>query len=341
MPDALQLREIACPLCGDDRFEFYLRSEDLEHATGDDFRLVRCRGCRHVYLNPAPTPETLSLCYPDGYGPHRQTTETPPPTTDERQPWYLSRGVRGVPGVRQLYYWLTNNRSQVLPPVDPIGRLALELGCATGSFLKVLRQRGWDVTGVDLVRAPVEIARSDGFEVHLGDLQSAHFDSQRFDDVFAWMVIEHLPDPTEAIEEIFRIQRPGGWFCFSIPNFSSPERWLFGKHWKGYDLPRHLQHFTPGRIQRLLSDCGYRDIQVIHQPDSLNWIGSLGSWMLKPASRRVPGRVRSALGQRLRRWFFENPPLVIQLVLAPIAKLQACLHLSGRLTILARKPEGR
>ncbi len=346
MSDALQLREVTCPLCGADRYKAHLHSEDLEHPTGSDFRLVRCLGCGHVYLSPAPTPDTLSLCYPAGYGPHRapdapaqrESTEAAAGTPEDSQPWYLSPLVRGVPGLRRLYYWLMDNRSQVLPPVDPEGRDALELGCATGRFLAVLRECGWNVTGVDLVQSPVDAARARGFNVHLGNLQSARFDSEQFDDVFAWMVIEHLPDPVQTIGEIFRIQRPGGWFCFSIPNFASPERWLFGKHWKGYDLPRHLQHFTPARIRRLLEATGYQDIRVIHQADSLYWIGSLASWLLQGRTQRPSTALRRRCGQCLWRWYVDTPPLGVQLMIAPAAKFEACLRLSGRLTILARKP---
>lgn len=386
MSPQLQMRRIDCPLCGDAGHDDFLRSEDLEHGTGDDFRLVRCRRCGHVYLNPAPTAETLALCYPDGYGPHRDDDfdrdrdasrvggggfpsrdgpgdDGEPQREDvgctfggdhpDAQPWYLTRPVRSIPGLRRFYYWLVDTKSQALPPVEPAGRTALELGCATGRFLETLRRRGWEASGVDLVEAPVRQARTRGFDVHLGDLRSAAFAEARFDDVFAWMVIEHLPDPAETLAEIYRIQRPGGWLCFSIPNFASPERRIFGKHWKGYDLPRHLQHFTPGRIRRLLTSSGYEQIRVIHQPDALNWIGSLGSRLLgvvpggqgsseisADARPRRDG-FRHRQGERLRRWFFQNPPLAVQLALAFPAHLQAALRLSGRLTIQARKPAAR
>lgn len=345
---AVRLRDVPCPLCGVDRSREFLRSDDLEHATGTDFRLVRCLECGHVYLNPAPTPETLHLCYPAGYGPHRVDESADGRDSDRTQTgrsspeigtvWYLRAPVRSLPGLRRLYHWLIDNRSQELPPVDPSGRSALELGCATGQFLEVLRERGWRAGGIDLVEAPVRVARGRGFDVHRGEFRDAGFAPESVDDVFAWMVIEHLPDPAETVNEIFRVMRPGGWFCFSVPNFASPERRLFGKHWKGYELPRHLQHFTPSRLRELLTAAGFEQVRLIHQSDSLYWIGSLASWLDPPTASRRAGGLRGRVGAGLWRWYRDNPPLGLQLLLAPVAKFQAWLRLSGKLTVIARKP---
>jgi len=38
----------------------------------------------------------------------------------------------------------------------------------------------------------------------------------------------------------------------SVPNFASLESRLFGKYWNGLDVPRHLYHFTPATLDRML-----------------------------------------------------------------------------------------
>ncbi len=144
------------------------------------------------------------------------------------------------------------------------------------------------------------------------------------------MVMEHLPDPVETLAEIYRILKPGGWFCFSVPNFGSPERVSFGKYWHGYELPRHLQHFTVKRIKGVLQRGGFTSRKVVHQPCFLNWLRGAGLTL----ERWFPW---CPLGRTLNHWFWNNPPLWVYFVLGPFARLQAALRLSGRLTIVAQK----
>lgn len=347
MSALLELAEIACPLCGSPQHKFFLKTIDFAHGVGDEFTLVRCKGCRHVYMNPAPTPDSLAACYPEGYVQHRdQQAEEQAPASNsnasigsaavieepprQSQPWYLSAPIRMIPGLRSAYYWLTENKSQCLPPVQPKGRSALEVGCATGDFLQRLNVAGWKAQGLELVQEPVQTARRRGFQVHQGPLEPGTYHEQQFDDVFAWMVVEHLPDPVGTLTEINRIMRPGGWFCFSIPNFGSPERRLFGKYWHGYELPRHLQHYTVSHIKDVLKRTGFSTRRVIHQPSFLFWLGSTGL----ACKNWFPW---CPLGRTLLDWFWNNPPLWTYFVLGPFARLQAALRMSGRLTILAQK----
>jgi SAM-dependent methyltransferase len=232
-----------------------------------------------------------------------------------------------------LYYWLTDTKSQWIPPVETSQPRGLEIGCATGDFLIQLQSAGWQAEGIDLVEPALDVARRRGLAVHSGDPTTIDLGAAAYDAAFAWMVVEHLPRPRQAFERLHAAIKPGGWLCFSVPNFASWERHVFGSHWKGADLPRHLQHFTPRRLRTLLADCGYEDVRIIHQPSFLNWTGSLGSWL----RFRFP---KSGLGAKLLTWFYDNPPLWTWFALGPPAHLLAFLRQSGRLTVIARKPMG-
>ncbi|MBX3442800.1 MAG: class I SAM-dependent methyltransferase [Planctomyces sp.] len=335
-----RLLNIACPLCGDDRSSPILHGPDWQYCTPGEFSVVRCRGCRHAFMNPAPTDDSLAECYPADYSQHRPAVpraDKPsvaghgPSTAAPGRPWYLAGWVRRIPGLRRFYYWLTDTRSQWIPPVDSANPRGLELGCATGDFLVALSQAGWTAEGVDLIEPALEIARGRGLSVRQGDPSDMDLGEGRYDAVFAWMVLEHLPRPRSALDRIRRALVPGGWLCLSVPNFACWERRVFGSHWKGADLPRHLQHFSPSRLRALLHGSGFTDIQVIHQPSFLYWIGSLGSWLAHV-------RPRWNLGPTLVRWSYDNPPLWTWFVLGPLAHLMAFIRQSGRITVLARTP---
>jgi SAM-dependent methyltransferase len=70
-------------------------------------------------------------------------------------------------------------------------------------------------------------------------------------------VLEHLPDPREALQEAARITRPSGTLVLSLPNPHSLEARLFGPCWAGWDIPRHLWWFPQRALVRLLDETGW------------------------------------------------------------------------------------
>jgi SAM-dependent methyltransferase len=349
MTGLVELADIPCPLCGAGRYEVRLESVDLMHGIPGEFRVVRCLDCRHVSMNPQPTPDTVLFGYPDQYGPHAamhgESSSRAPAQAESSQPagaqakgdstaisqksWYLRPSVRRIPGLRSLYYWLTDTRGDFIPPRDSPTPTALELGCATGTFLKKLRADGWNAQGVEPVSPAAAVARREGFDVHVGTLESAGFANSTFDAVFGWMVIEHLNDPRSALQEMARITRPAGWLGISIPNFGCWEPTVFGRYWYLWELPRHLHFFTPKRIRRLVEECGFDRVQVVHQRNSLNLVGSVGLFL----RRCFP---RSRLARRILEWP-DHPTTWWQLALAPLAIALATVRQGGRLLVIARR----
>ncbi len=332
----IELEEQPCPLCGSGRWRSFLTNGDVLYGVPGEFQIVRCLDCRHLYMNPRPTLATILDCYPVNYGPHDSGVA---PTSDAGasevatqpapRPWYLSPAVRWVPGLRALYYWLTTSYGNFIPAASGQNLRAIELGCATGTFLEKLRDAGWSPQGIEPVAAAAQEAQRRGFSVHVGMLDSAALEADSFDGAFAWMVIEHLTNPRETFLELARVTRPDGWLVFSVPNVACWEPYVFGKSWMVWELPRHLQHFTPSRLRRLLADCGYDRVEIIHQRNLLNVVCSVGIVL----TRWFP---RSRTAQRILDWA-NHPTLWWQLALAPFAIVLAWLRQGGRLTVVARR----
>ena len=342
----VELEDKPCPLCGSSRASSYLRSGDFFNGVPGEFQIVRCLDCRHLYMNPRPTLDTILNCYPADYGPHQvavpmSQAPVPAPVADTQttavptaqRPWYLSPSVRRIPGLRALYYWLTKTYGDFIPSEVGPGSRAVELGCATGTFLEKLRAVGCQAEGVEPVASAAEEAKRRGFRVHVGTLESATLEGDSCDAAFAWMVIEHLTNPRETLLELKQVLRPDGWLVFSVPNAGCWEPYLFGRNWWCYELPRHLQHFTVARLKRLLTECGYDRISVIHQHNAMNLVISVGIVLRRwfPHSRWAVSLVE----------WPNHPTLWPQLALAPLAKVLAWLRQGGRLTIVARKPCSR
>jgi len=336
---------VPCPLCSGTDFHSVLSTIDHFYGVPGKFDIVRCDTCQHHFQNPRPTEETVHLCYPSVYAQHgaiEDRVQSQPeaglskPASESEEnlvlaprPWYARPPIRWIPGIRWLYRTLTDSRGTQIPTSPTPDRKAIELGCGVGSFLNQLRDAGWSAQGVELSSDAVKRARAKGHNVTCGLIGPLQFDEKTFDAVFSWMVIEHLQDPMSTFRSVHQWLKPGGHFCFSVPNYGSGQKWFFGQYWQCYDLPRHLQHFNASTLIRELKNCGFTEVRITHQRSIQSWYASLGARLLA----RNP---ESKWGQKLLDWF-EDPPFRLQLMLSPIALMIAMLRQSERLTIVAKK----
>jgi SAM-dependent methyltransferase len=108
-------------------------------------------------------------------------------------------------------------------------RRALELGCSSGTVLRVLAEHGVEADGVEISRlaydhAPIDVRA----HIHLGDLLDLELPSD-YDLVFGLDVFEHLnPNRlSEYLERLRGLVHPGGWLFANIPAFGNDD--VFGE----------------------------------------------------------------------------------------------------------------
>jgi 2-polyprenyl-3-methyl-5-hydroxy-6-metoxy-1,4-benzoquinol methylase len=108
----------------------------------------------------------------------------------------------------------------------PSGARVLEVGCGAGLLAIELARHGYDVDCIDSSTAMVELAAAEASDadvagrlaVDTGDVHALSFDSDAFDLVVALGVIPFLHAPLQALVEVARVARPGGWILFSSDN---------------------------------------------------------------------------------------------------------------------------
>jgi len=108
----------------------------------------------------------------------------------------------------------------------------LEVGCGMGSDLVQFARGGSHVTGLDYTPRSVEITRR-RFDVYglagrflVGDAENLPFEDASFDVVYSNGVLHHTPDTQRAIDEVYRVLRPGGTAKIMLYHRSSLYYWF-------------------------------------------------------------------------------------------------------------------
>jgi SAM-dependent methyltransferase len=128
----------------------------------------------------------------------------------------------------------------------------LELGCGGGELLERARSSAAFVVGVDLSPEALRLARGErGLPVLLARAERLPFAPASFDAVLAQHLVEHLPNPVEALREWRRVLRPGGMLALVTPNAAYPDPGHFHDD-------THATLFTAATLRSALEETGFR-----------------------------------------------------------------------------------
>ncbi len=233
-----ELEDLECELCKGHDYHFLLRENSLN--------LVKCKQCGLVSVNPKPTEKMLEEFYAKYFPPESELL------------WQNQmRRVFRKEGLNKI------NRE-----CKTRGRL-LDVGCGYGFFLKLMKENGWEVEGVELSTKAASYAKEKlGLTVFNGILEEAGFKDETFDVVTLWYVLEHLRHPMQILFEVHRIVKKDGLVIIRVPNSNIDiDRILiklgkFGKRFFLINPPRHLFDYTPATISLMLKKAGFGGIKI-------------------------------------------------------------------------------
>jgi ubiquinone/menaquinone biosynthesis C-methylase UbiE len=185
------------------------------------------------------------------------------------------------------------------------GLRLLDVGCGTGHHMASLRERGFEVAGVDGSEEMIAHAKANnpGAQIKLADVDSVPFADSSFDFVLCVEVLRYLPDFTRCISEIARVLKPGG-VCLvtAAPLFNLNGYWFVNRI---ASLVRvaglvHLKQFfaTSGELRKSFADAGFV-APTVHGVyfGPVNWVERLTPSLL-PRSLKAWEPVDSAIADR-------------------------------------------
>lgn len=235
-----------------------------------------CQNCAALYLNPRPTQQSIGRAYARYY------------THDNDALSLLARfkkrlgnefifhryGLDLEPrwSLPRCFSWMLNPLKHKL--VMPFGfeslqslpkAKLLDVGCGSGEFLKIGQQLGWDCFGLELDPEAVKTARQLGLNVEEGSYEKLAQYSAYFDCIVCSHVMEHVYNPLDLLQKLYRALKPGGTLLLSAPNSMSDASRFFGQCWRGLEAPRHLAIPAAPFLRDYLSGMGFRVSQRVFQ----------------------------------------------------------------------------
>jgi len=171
--------------------------------------------------------------------------------------------------------------------------LLLDVGCAAGEFLDGARSQGWDVEGIEYDPQTAERTRRErSIPVRAGAIEEVALPDGVSVCTF-WASLEHLTEPLLALRRVREVLIPGGCAIVLVPNFASWEARLGGEYWPHLDVPRHLYHYEPDTLRRLLEAAGFQAVDVTTPSTHL----SVSHWLrVMTRGRTFPAALERALG---------------------------------------------
>lgn len=266
-----QAPERTCPACGGPLGP-WLAVHGGEPSDERRYELLRCGSCASAV-----------------------TVEPPPPGAYETG-LYSPAAPRFARPLRAL---MRASLGQVRRLLPERGRV-LDAGAGSGLLVQMLRDTGVDAYGIEPGERGIARAADAGRPVHqqaIEEHQAAELDA-----AVMWHVLEHVEEPSAALQAAHGWLRPGGRLVVGVPNLTSLQARIAGPAWFHLDAPRHRTHFSRAGMRELLERNGFDVVDEKHFVVEHNlhgmWFALLGRLGMTPGfpfhllKRNVPARPR-------------------------------------------------
>ena len=245
-----------CPICSSSNTSKAFDAVD-HFSTKETFPICDCTSCGFRFTNNFPSEDSIGRYYDS--------------------PDYISHSDSKSGLINRLYHFFrkqmlkkkVNLVAKQVGPEQQLSQKALEskyskktkskdnirlldIGSGTGYFLNAAKERGYTVTGIEKDSNARDYAITN-FALDIKDEQSLwSIENDSFDVITLWHVLEHMENLNEVVAKINSILKPDGVVILALPNHNSHDAKKYKGYWAAYDVPRHLWHFTPDTVEKLL-----------------------------------------------------------------------------------------
>lgn len=213
-----------------------------------DYRLIACNDCGSNFISPTPTKEVLDFIY----------------SNPEYSAWKIDENkLKNIRYVNFLNYFDTIKKYIKNGSV-------LDCGCATGYFLDIAKENGFECYGVEISEIPHQIA-SKKFpqKIFKGAIETITLPPSSLDLVTMFDYLEHVSDPEIVLKKTKGLIKKGGFLMITTPNIQSISMRLLGKNHSNYIL-EHLNLFTKKSLTNYLEKFDFEIINIFSAKKIVN-----------------------------------------------------------------------
>jgi len=230
-----------CPVCGSSAIQNILSAKD-HTVSGETFPIDECMKCTLRFTQNTAAENVSQYYKSEEYVSHSNS----------------SKGL-----INRLYYMI-RRKTMIIKRrmVEKISGLRsgvlLDVGSGTGTFVKTMKGRGWDVTGLEPDSDARNLAKKE-YHLELSGTENIYkFPEKSFDVITLWHVLEHVQDLSSYIKVLSSLLKENGWIFIVVPNYTSFDARVYKECWASYDVPRHIYHFSPVAMETLIKMNGMR-----------------------------------------------------------------------------------
>lgn len=233
-----------CAVCGSRSYEAQWHVGDALLHTPGTFDIVSCVECGTMRVAPLPPFSVRRESFSDDYPLFDWALGRKQAVADERI-------ARFAPQIAEI-----NRRHHP-------GRL-LDVGAGDGYFMLGMQTRGWEVRGIELHAAVATYAREQlGLDMEAGAEHELDWRGP-YDCITLFGVLEDVDDPNACLSRCHENLADDGLLVVQTHNIASWEARHFGPDWFNIEAPRHVWHFSPATLGRLLANNGFRQDDLLH-----------------------------------------------------------------------------
>jgi SAM-dependent methyltransferase len=235
-------------------------------------------------------------------------------TRQRYQQYYDDYWEHGIDGWSLTDVRMDAFEEHLLAAYVPRGARVLDFGCGDGSHVGTyLHSTGRSYLGLDISQAAVDACLKQGLEAICHPPEAPlPFDEGSLDAVVSFEVLEHLFSPADAVAEIYRVLRAGGYFVGSVPNtvFIANRLLMVLGHFNPGGSPStslkkpwadpHVRFFTQRSLSRFMCDIGFTQVGVYGSAFSLTHFPVL--YRAPTPFKSLFARISRPLG-RLGHWY--------------------------------------
>ncbi|MFP4025139.1 MAG: class I SAM-dependent methyltransferase [Thiohalospira sp.] len=226
-----------CPLCQSSKIQSFINLKDYS-ISKEKFEIWQCTQCNFLFTQNIPNEDSIGSYYAsEEYISHSDT----------------KKGI-----VNRLYHIarkiMLEKKYRLIKKISS-GKSILDIGCGTGYFLNYMQKRGYQTLGVE-VSDDARAFGKQNFKLNIfpPDHLLNNKIGRQYNVITLWHVLEHIYDPKSYIQKISNILEEDGVLIVALPNPDSFDARFYKNYWAGYDVPRHIWHFTPQTIARFVSE---------------------------------------------------------------------------------------